>query len=188
MASSPYYMGALVAWEDVFSSQELDSIERYGDRLTHEDGTLLRNVDHEVRNSRISWIAQTSETLQLYNRIAQIAFYLNTHFFKYELFGLKENFQYTVYRSTDKSHYDWHVDYGPHKSPARKISLSIQLTDPQTYEGCDLEVRGGIQINVAPRRRGTIIAFPSFVLHRVTPIKSGTRKSLVVWVAGPEFR
>jgi PKHD-type hydroxylase len=38
------------------------------------------------------------------------------------------------------------------------------------------------------RARGTVIAFPSYVLHRVTPIIAGTRKSLVVWITGPKFR
>ena len=41
---------------------------------------------------------------------------------------------------------------------------------------------------VAETRRGTIIAFPSYVLHRVSPTESGVRKSLVIWVSGPEFR
>jgi PKHD-type hydroxylase len=40
----------------------------------------------------------------------------------------------------------------------------------------------------AHRARGTLVAFPSYLLHRVTPITSGTRKSLVAWVSGPVFR
>ena len=44
------------------------------------------------------------------------------------------------------------------------------------------------KVGMAPRTRGAVIAFPSFFLHRVTPIISGTRKALVVWATGPEFR
>ena len=40
----------------------------------------------------------------------------------------------------------------------------------------------------AHKARGTLVAFPSYVMHRVTPVTSGTRKSLVAWVAGPKFR
>ncbi len=70
----------------------------------------------------------------------------------------------------------------------RKLSLSLQLSDPARYQGCDLELSYGDGVQQAPRSRGTVIAFPSYVLHRVTPIASGTRKSLVIWASGPDFR
>ena len=108
--------------------------------------------------------------------------------YKYELFGLVEAFQYTVYDGEEGGHYNWHVDMGRENVEPRKISLSLQLTDPLDYEGCNLVLEAGDGPYVAERGRGTVVAFPSYVLHRVTPIESGTRKSLVVWVAGPEFR
>jgi PKHD-type hydroxylase len=43
-------------------------------------------------------------------------------------------------------------------------------------------------VETAPRERGVVIAFPSYVLHRVTPITSGTRKSVVIWITGPKFK
>ena len=42
--------------------------------------------------------------------------------------------------------------------------------------------------DTAPKERGTVIAFPSYQLHRVTPVTAGIRKSLVAWVLGPDFR
>jgi PKHD-type hydroxylase len=51
-----------------------------------------------------------------------------------------------------------------------------------------LQTHVGKEIASAPRERGTVIAFPSYVLHRVTPITSGVRKALVVWAMGPKFR
>ena len=70
----------------------------------------------------------------------------------------------------------------------RKLSLSVQLTDPERYGGCDLEFQAGNRIETAPRDRGAVIAFPSYVLHRVTPCGKGTRKALVAWTTGPQFR
>jgi len=70
----------------------------------------------------------------------------------------------------------------------RKLSLSVQLSHGHDYEGCDLQFVGGNKTETGPRERGTVIAFPSYVLHRVTPIVSGTRKALVVWTTGPNFR
>jgi PKHD-type hydroxylase len=62
------------------------------------------------------------------------------------------------------------------------------MSDSADYEGCDLEVRTAHPIDKAPRERGTLMAFRANALHRVPPITRGTRKSLVAWAAGPEFR
>ena len=70
----------------------------------------------------------------------------------------------------------------------RKLSATLQLTDGALYEGCDLELFGTHQVEAAPRTRGSLVVFPSYVLHRVTPIRTGTRKALVIWSTGPDFR
>jgi PKHD-type hydroxylase len=92
------------------------------------------------------------------------------------------------YEGGEGGHYNWHVDLGNKDAEPRKISLSLQLTDPSRYEGFRLVLEAGDGPYIADAALGTVIAFPSYVLHRVTPIESGIRKSLVVWVAGPEFR
>ena len=112
---------------------------------------------------------------------------LNTQFYRFALTGL-ENLQYTVYDGKEGGHYDWHIDYGRNSHKPRKISLSVQLSDPSHYEDCDLQFQIGSGVTTAPRTRGTVIAFPSFFLHRVTPVTAGVRKSLVLWATGPEFR
>lgn len=91
--------------------------------------------------------------------------------------------QLAEYRVGDE--YDWHLDIGPGASRMRKLSLSAQLTDPGEYEGGDLEIRGA---GLAGRARGTVILFPSFLLHRVTPVTRGVRRSLVAWATGNPFR
>jgi PKHD-type hydroxylase len=72
----------------------------------------------------------------------------------------------------------------------RKLSLIIQLTDPSEYEGGDFQFDSDIpQPDPAEiKQRGTVIVFPSFLRHRVTPVTSGVRRSLVSWVEGPKFR
>jgi PKHD-type hydroxylase len=66
--------------------------------------------------------------------------------------------------------------------------MTIQLTDPDEYEGGDLQFMINQRVVTAPREKGTIIVFPSFILHRVTEITKGTRESIVAWVSGPAFR
>ena len=73
----------------------------------------------------------------------------------------------------------------------RKLSLTVNLSDPTEYYGGDVEflgMMGGVVNNPDLRKRGTVIAFPSFVKHRVTKITGGERFSLVVWIVGEPFK
>ena len=90
------------------------------------------------------------------------------------------------YKADENGHYDWHLDYGAAFSN-RKISFSIQLSDSSEYEGGNLEIMG-VPFDAKTRERGTIIMFPSYVRHRVTPVTKGTRYCIVGWVHGPHFK
>lgn len=193
-ASAPYMMaGGLIVWENAFAPAELDAIEQYGDRLALEKAELAaRGTGRDsIRVTKVAWIERNAQTGNFYARMEDIVLRLNAQFFHYDLSGLL-NFQYARYDGCDGGHFDWHKDYGkdydaPDREP-RKLSLSVQLSEPANYQGGDLEVRAGNMVDVAPKARGTVIAFPSYVLHRVTPTTSGARKSLVVWAVGPEFK
>lgn len=64
----------------------------------------------------------------------------------------------------------------------------MQLSDEDDYVGGDLELMFGDEPQKMIRKRGTILCFPSYVLHRVTPVTEGTRYSLVAWITGPQFK
>jgi PKHD-type hydroxylase len=165
-------LGSLVVWKDLFTPKELDAIEAYGDGLTPmraEMETYRGNTDN-ARITRIAWMGRNGDTAWLHARLEEAILTLNAEFCKYDLFGLMEAFQYTIYHGAEGSHYNWHVDLGRESIEPRKISLSLQLTDPSCYEGCDLVLEAGDGSYVAERARGALIAFPSYVLHRVTPI------------------
>jgi len=71
----------------------------------------------------------------------------------------------------------------------RKISGSIQLSDPDTYEGCTLQIRNKHAARMSPpNTQGSVIAFPSFADHIVTPLTSGKRYAMVGWFFGPQWR
>jgi PKHD-type hydroxylase len=91
-------------------------------------------------------------------------------------------------RYSDGDFFNWHLDFGAGEISARKLSMTIQLSDPDEYEGGDLQFMINEKIVTAPREKGTLIIFPSFMIHRVTPIIRGTRQSIVGWVSGPPFR
>jgi len=181
-----------VLWANVFSPAELDLIEAYGDRLTAENATLLSDapeglVHGRIRVTQTAWLPPSAESKWIYDRIQGVARALNDRVYQFALSGFSENLQYTVYHGAEGGHYDWHVDHGPLRT-RRKLSLSLQLSDPSRYEGCDLQFQAGNKIETAPRDRGTVIAFPSYVLHRVTPCTKGTRKAIVAWTTGPQFQ
>lgn len=182
--------GYLVGWPGLFTAEELDLIEAHGASLTPAKAELAGrkdNVDH-LRVTRVAWIDRDHRTKWLYARIEQAVLELNRRLYRFDLYGLSESFQYTVYESSEGGHYDWHCDIGATAEP-RKISLTLQLSEPDAYEGGDLLLEGGTGSPMrAQKTRGSLVAFPSYMMHRVTPVTAGTRKSLVVWVAGPPFR
>lgn len=177
-------------WDGAFTPGELDAIVAYGDALRQAEATILdpaaASQNDNSRNTRISWIEQSPETLWLFQKLVGATSTINQQAYCFELMTL-ESLQYTVYLAGEGSHYDWHVDHG--RTPRRrKLSLVLQLSAPTDYEGCELQIYASSQIDTAPKTRGTLIAFPSYTLHRVTPITGGIRKSLVMWCSGPRFR
>jgi PKHD-type hydroxylase len=185
--------GALVVWQDLFNKGELDNLVRLGDGLALEKAELsVGGAGYEnLRATKVAWLPREPRTEALYRSMEEAVLEINARFFRFDLSGLAR-LQYAVYGGPEGGHFDWHKDYGrdpsdPQREP-RKVTLSLQLSEASDYEGCDLQVRGGNQIDTAPKGRGTLIAFPANVLHQVTPIRSGIRRSLVIWAVGPEFR
>ena len=190
--TSPIAIGGhkITVWKDVFTPAELDRIVAHGDGLAPMRAQLEHGRDSAAhqRITRVAWMERNADTEWLFARLEEIVLRLNGEIYKYELYGLVESLQYTVYQGDEGGHYNWHVDLGDHSLEPRKISLSLQLSDPNDYKGGLLILEAGDGAYPAETARGTVIAFPSYVLHRVTPTESGIRKSLVIWVGGPEFR
>lgn len=184
---------SFVTWENGFTNEELDRIIFYGDSQSKYKATVgsgdKTSVITEIRESTISWISYNNETSWFYDRMAWITRQLNGKFYKFDLHGFCEDMQYTVYSGENNEHYTWHIDAGTQSDfPPRKFSLVVQLNDPNDYEGGELQIfTSGEPISVL-KQRGLVAAFPSYVLHRVTPVTSGVRKTLVVWSCGPAFK
>ncbi len=181
-------------WENGFSPEELTKFIEYCDNNLAVDkatiGGLPKNASYEeIRKSKTSWISLNDETAWIYDRLAYITRALNAKNWQYDLDGFVEDFQFTLYDEAD-SHYTWHIDTqtGRDLATPRKLSLVLQLSDPYEYEGGILELKTGATDTPIRQEKGLVVAFPSHTLHRVTPVTSGIRKSLVVWVSGPPFK
>ena len=121
-----------------------------------------------------SWKNWAQDTLQA----------INDHAFGFDLDGI-ETPQYALYNAGD--FFAWHMDKGAGEKH-RKLSMTVQLSEPSEYDGGELELRTGADIVTAPSESGSAIAFPSWILHRVTPVRRGVRRALVVWATGAAFR
>lgn len=187
----------LVCLSEAFTPQDIQNIIDMGDKQIFMDGRVGSAisegaVNENVRNSKITWIEPHSQNEWLFQRMCEVASRINYDKYQFELDGLP-SFQYTTYE--DGQFYDWHIDadnqftYGPRH---RKLSFSLLLSDPETeFEGGEFQfVPGGNikDIEIAKMKKGDIVAFPSFIPHRVTPVTSGKRRSLVFWVLGPKFK
>ncbi|WP_404382722.1 2OG-Fe(II) oxygenase [Caenispirillum salinarum] len=179
-----------VAVPGVFSAEDCDRIVALRDRLAAEAAGLVNGVSTSaVRRSHIVWLDHDApDTAWIAARLTRAVADVNRDVFGFALTGFDEEIQLTEYRAEVAGFYDWHSDIGGRGIPqSRKLSLTVQLSDPADYDGGALELNTRGEPEAAPRDRGTAIAFPSYALHRVAPVTRGIRRSLVVWTHGPRF-
>ena len=185
----PYYIFdkelPLELCDEVIKLGEKSEIKK---ALVYEDGK--DKTDVSIRNNSIVWLnyAEVNTLLSVYAARAnkEAGWNFNVEAFETPQFCRYEPGQF----------YDWHVDMGVDESKEllyRKITIVVSLNE--NYTGGDLEIEKFCPPNIKNRstkipqlrNTGTIIAFPSFVHHRVTPVEEGTRYSLVCWFRGPNF-
>jgi PKHD-type hydroxylase len=168
---------------DALTPKECDRVVALGESAPSQTAGVERGPV-EYRVSRIAWLVPGPETQWLYHRLA-VLFAEANRTYRLDIRGFVDAVQYTLYGAGE--HFEWHLDLGPGSTSSRKISLSIQLSDDDEYAGGQLEF---VSREVGPeaRQRGTAVIFPSYLGHRVSPVTSGVRRSLVAWAYGPAFR
>lgn len=174
-----------------FSHEEIDRINKMAEEVDPTIGTIASNATgkslEETRKSIIRWLPQTEEWHWVYKRLMEMIVEANEELWGFNLYTIPDAIQYTTYPANG-GHYDWHMDIGPNELSVRKVSLTIQMSDDDEYVGGDLQFMRGKKEENAPRGKGCVVIFPSYILHRVTPIESGTRKSMVLWVGGEHYK
>lgn len=191
-----------VYWDGLFTDEELEKVREYCDSLELTKGSTVgkngeMDYDNPSRKSDIAWLRPNDENMWIFERFAWVVEKLNDRFYEFNLNGF-EAIQYTVYNEDGEQRYDLHMDtiLGTDKSmdlpETRKLSLSMVLSDPSEYEGGKFQLQTGSpeedKLMTVEQLKGRVIGFPSFLLHKVSPVTKGTRKSLVIWVEGPKFK
>ena len=149
------------------------------------DYEVSETGDGTLRSSTNCWLYVDSWIAGILHNIMINA---NTDHFDYDLVHFSDSIQVTKYEEGQE--YGWHVDQAPTKPNERTRKLSISLLVNDDFEGGEFEIYNPInqrQITI-PMQAGDYCVFPSWVVHRVKPVTSGTRYSLVAWMDGPQFR
>lgn len=193
MKSITKSLGNYYLYYDFLNKDELSKLNELLKTETLHNATLYNNdnsnnINAAYRRSKITWLPQNDKYKWLYDKILTYVHKANDIMWDFNIIGTSEKLQYGEYDSQYQGHYDWHLDMGSGKTNTRKISISIQLSDPLEYEGGDLQFYISRNPLTAPKQQGTMILFPSYFLHRVTPVTKGMRKSLVLWIAGEPLR
>jgi len=174
-----------------FNNEELDKIYKDVATLNFEKASTINSKSNgkEIRSSSVKWIPNNQQWSWLYLKLMDMAVQANNALWHFDLYSVPDLIQYTEYYATENGHYTWHQDFGPGTPSLRKVSITVQLSGPDEYEGGDLEYwKGGNDIIKAPRDKGLVFIFPSYMMHRVTPITKGTRRSFVLWVGGEHYK
>ena len=184
---------------DTFTPVECDIISDWFSHRELNRGELFDDSYNELnqRIAKTNFVGPEPETQWMYDKFNMIATYYNDNFFNFELTGY-DYIQYTEYEPGGK--HEFHMDLALDK-PAdityyvnehlRKITMVLMLNEP----GVDF-TGGDFQINhfseqypeTIHMQKGWVLMIPSFMLHRVSPVTSGLRKTLVSWVIGPKFK
>jgi len=175
-------------WDKAFTPEECQKIINYANQFKKIDAKVSNKIELnlEIRESKVVWITPDSDINWVYQRMTDVITKLNVDYFNFDLFGFTESFQFTEYEAPS-GHYSKHID-SIFNGIVRKLSFVLQLSDPKDYEGGELQIHLGDTPEVMKKEQGTLIAFPSFTLHQVTPITEGKRYSLVGWITGKPFK
>ncbi|WP_334185589.1 2OG-Fe(II) oxygenase [Novosphingobium sp.] len=179
-------------WTNAFTDVECDAIVKRAEGYAEQDATIgfsgnLRS-DLGYRTSTVRWLDAAREK-DIVSRIMDFVRPSNRNNFGVEIEAPFE-LQFTEYRATNKGHYDWHQDVWLEsmRPYARKLSVVVQLSHAEDYKGGEFEFFGIAHPAEKFAPRGSVLIFPSFLQHRVLPVLDGTRRSLVTWVEGPNWR
>ena len=177
---------AYAYWEKAFTKEECEKIIKIAKTKGLKEGVTFDNNKSNVRFSKICWLYSSDDLDWVYRRITDIVLNLNDRFFQFDLHGLNEGLQFTNYKAPSNK-YGKHIDRSLNMI-IRKLSLSIQLTNPKEYEGGELILYEDEKGTEMKKEQGTLVLFPSYMLHEVKPVTKGERNSLVAWVTGKQFK
>lgn len=183
---------SIAYWEDFLSDEDINLLLRQPEWSATQLGRVGGfdgEIDIAARAATVCWIGSKPELSVVWDKLGRTVAEVNQRFFKFDLDGFYEPLQLSTYSESFNGHYDWHVDAISNDEIPRKLSMALMLSDPSDFEGGNLEVKlDSDRTIVLEQKKGRAWFFPSYTLHRVSPVTKGERKSAVLWIGGPPFR
>ncbi|MFY0601941.1 MAG: 2OG-Fe(II) oxygenase [Cyclobacteriaceae bacterium] len=181
---------AAYSYENHFSKSEIDQLNQAWEANNQETATVTggnETVNSGIRRSSVVTIAPNQQELSwFYKKLSDLVLKCNQECYGFDLHGIYEPIQIIGYETGD--FFEWHADYGNGYSSNRKLSVSVQISSPDQYEGGELQFMVNKQVISVPKTEGTVVIFPSYIMHRVNKITKGERRSVVCWISGPPFK
>jgi PKHD-type hydroxylase len=186
-----------VYWDGWFTEEELKTIETYCvDKGTERAKVVNENgvaYESNIRPCNTAFHFPTDDTQWFFEKLAALIELVNNKYYQYDIWGF-EGFQYTEYDGNG-DRYGYHIDMitgsnvPEYLRMPRKLSVSLLLNNKEDYKGGDFAFNVSEENILQPeQKRGRVLIFPSFMLHKVDPVVDGCRKSIVTWIVGPKFR
>ena len=164
-------------------NRECDAITSSAAHSSFSPGKLFDPVP-DYRVCDVSRLLETDTPTSVLGRIRALIKNVNRVWYQFDLSDHAEPLQLIRYNAGGKI--DWHTDIGPRDVSSRKLSVTVQLSSPDSYEGGNLEFSPRLASEYV-RLQGSAIIFPSYLTHRVAPVESSCRFSLVTWFHGKPF-
>jgi PKHD-type hydroxylase len=170
--------------DQILAAMDDDKLQQ--GRITTKDG---KNLNAGIRSGRVQWITHKEVDESIFSHLYTLACVANRERdWNFEVQGIARAIQAVRYWGDREEHYDWHTDWGGGNSRNRKITVVAHLSEQDEFTGGLLQVTNSSNPLAAVQSAGTVTVFPTFLLHRVTPVTSGCRSAGVCWVLGPSFR
>ena len=181
-------------WEGFLTNEEINYLLNADNWINAQQAQIgsgnNSELNPDIRSTKVSWLWFKNENQHIWDKFSKVVTEVNRRYFHFDLTGFYEPMQLGIYTAEDKGHYDWHIDLIKDNNTApRKLSMVLMLSDPSEFEGGELLLKSDRDIpSKLEMVKGRAWFFPSYMLHKVTPVTKGIRKTLVLWVGGPQFK
>lgn len=171
--------------DNAISEKDCDEfIDKYKD-VEFDEGLVVgeNQEEQKYRKAKVYWLEINNLLVRaLWSYVLEI----NRDGYQLSLDG-HEKVQLTKYN--DECFYDWHRDANYKDDQIRKLSAVLQLSKPEDYKGCELQLFNGMNEpeELPIKKQGSLIVFKSDEWHRITKLTEGVRYSLVMWVKGAKL-
>jgi PKHD-type hydroxylase len=170
-------------FDEIFSEEECLKIIREFDELVQFERPARRDA---LRNS---CVVDQLKHEWIYERLSNLVLEANKAMWKFHISGIAEPVKYIRYNTGDAEapRVDIGKNFNESSKQNRKISMSLNLSDKDSYEGGDILLHNNGTPSYITKERGSCVLFPSWLMNGVTTITKGERRSLSAWVTGPPF-